>query len=92
MANLLSKYIVPGRRVDLQAIERSPITRSGEQRKSHQSQVLDILSEDRIEIAMPMEKGKLILLPVDAEYDLYFYGENVLYQWTVLKTTTCMCL
>ena len=80
MANLLSKYIVPGRRVDLQAIERSPITRSGEQRKSHQSQVLDILSEDRIEIAMPMEKGKLILLPVDAEYDLYFYGENVLYQ------------
>lgn len=57
MANLLSKYIVPGRRVDLQAIERSPITRSGEQRKSHQSQVLDILSEDRIEIAMPMEKG-----------------------------------
>ena len=79
MANLLSKYIVPGRRVDLQAIERSPVARDGE-RKNHQSQVLDILSEDRIEIAMPMEKGKLILLPVDGEYDLYFYGENVLYQ------------
>ena len=60
MANLLSKYIVPGRRVDLQAIERSPVARDGE-RKNHQSQVLDILSEDRIEIAMPMEKGKLIL-------------------------------
>lgn len=80
MANLLSKYIIPGRRVDLQAIERSPVSKNGEGRKSHQSQVLDILSEDRIEIAMPMEKSKLILLPVDGEYDLYFYGENVLYQ------------
>lgn len=60
MANLLSKYIVPGRRVDLQAIERSPGARGGEQRKNHQSQVLDILSEDRIEIAMPMEKLSLI--------------------------------
>ncbi len=80
MANLLSKYIVPGRRVDLQAIERSPKAKNSEGKKSHQSQVLDILSEDRIEIAMPMEKSKLILLPVDGEYDLYFYGDNVLYQ------------
>lgn len=80
MANLLSKYIIPGHRVDLQAIERSPVVRDDGKRKYHQSQVLDILSEDRIEIAMPMEQSKLILLPIDGEYDLYFYGDNVLYQ------------
>lgn len=82
MANLLSKYVVPGGRVDLQTIDRSKENagESGEGRKSYQSQVIDVLSEDRIEIAMPMEKTKLILLPVDGEYDLYFYSDNGLYQ------------
>lgn len=86
MANLLSKYIVPGCRVDLQAIERSKgylkgdSDDSGEKRKNYQSQVIDVLSEDRVEIAMPMEKSKLILLPVDGEFDLYFYSDSGLYQ------------
>lgn len=82
MANLLSKYVVPGGRVDLQTIDRSKenTSDSSEKRKSYQSQVIDVLSEDRIEISMPMEKTKLILLPVDGEYDLYFYSDNGLYQ------------
>ena len=81
MANLISKYVVPGCRVDLQAIQHSTSSEEIEgPRRSHQSQVLDILSEDRIEISMPMEKSKLILLPVDGEYDLYFYSDNGLYQ------------
>ena len=86
MANLLSKYVTPGCRVDLQAIDRSKEYRSGysgdnnETRKSYQSQVLDVLSEDRVEIAMPMEKSKLILLPMDGEFDLYFYSDSGLYQ------------
>lgn len=81
MANLISKYVVPGCRVDLQAIQRSTSPEEIEgPHRSHQSQVLDILSEDRIEISMPMEKSKLILLPVDGEYDLYFYSDNGLYQ------------
>lgn len=81
MSNLISKYIVPGCRVDLQAIDRSTSQTDAEgHRRSHQSQVLDILSEDRIEISMPMEKSKLILLPIDGEYDLSFYGDNGIYQ------------
>ena len=83
MANLISKYIVPGCRVDLQAIDRS-IEYQGKtdnvERKSYQSQVIDVLSDDRVEISMPMEKSKLILLPVDGEYDLYFYSDSGLYQ------------
>lgn len=82
MAGLLSKYVTPGCRVDLQAIERLKTNGDMNENKAkvHQSKVLDVISEDRIEIAMPMDKSKLILLPVDGEYDLYFYGENVLYQ------------
>lgn len=83
MANLISKYVVPGCRVDLQAIDRS-IEYQGKTdavgHKSYQSQVIDVLSDDRVEISMPMEKSKLILLPVDGEYDLYFYSDSGLYQ------------
>ncbi len=86
MANLLSKYVVPGCRVDLQAIERfkdlsqDGAGDTGESRKTYQSQVIDVLTEDRIEISMPMEKSRLVLLPVDGEYDLYFYSDTGLYQ------------
>lgn len=85
MANLLSKYVVPGCRVDLQAIRRSKgysedTDDKKEGRKTYQSQVIDVLSEDRVEISMPMEQSKLVLLPVDGEYDLYFYADSGLYQ------------
>ena len=82
MAGLLSKYIMPGCRVDLQGIDRTKPSHNDLEthNKTYQSQVLDILGDDRIEIAMPQEKSKLILLSVDGEYDLYFYGDNMLYQ------------
>ena len=86
MANLLSKYVVPGCRVDMQAIERykglsqDNTGDNAEGHKTYQSQVIDVLSEDRVEISMPMEKSKLVLLPVDGEFDLYFYSDSGLYQ------------
>lgn len=89
MADILSKYVVPGCRVDLQEIERLEIDEadgtgdSGEIRKGgkgYRSKVLDIISEDRIEILMPMEKSKVVPLPVDGEYDLYFFNESGMYQ------------
>ena len=78
MAELLSKYVSPGSRVDLQTIDRAGS--GNEERKGYQSQVIDVVSDDRVEISMPMEKSKLILLPVDAEFDLYFYSDSGLYQ------------
>lgn len=82
MAELLSKYVAPGGEVELRAIERGlgPEAQDEKSRKPHRSQVLKVLTEDRLEIAMPIENGKLILLPVDSEYDMYFYGKNVVYQ------------
>lgn len=82
MAGLLSKYIVPGSEVELQSIERGlgQEAETEKEKRTHRSQVLKVLTEDRMEIAMPIADGKLILLPVDGEYDMFFYGENVVYQ------------
>lgn len=78
---MLSKFINAGNRIELQALDKSQgASQNGESQKTYHSKVISILSEDSLEIAMPMEQTKLILLPVDGEYDLVFYTENTLYQ------------
>ncbi len=78
MSDMLGKYIMPGNRVDIQKVQRS--LADTEEKKTYQSQVLDIVSDERIELAMPFEQAKLVLLAVDEEYDLYFFTEHGLYQ------------
>lgn len=76
---MLSKFIKPGCKLELQAVNKvngAP----DETKKVYHSQVHDIISEDRMEITMPMEQTKLILLPVDGEYDAVFFGGANLYQ------------
>ena len=78
---MLSKIIKPGDKLELQKVER--VQENGDiarYKKIYHSKVCEILSEDRMEISMPIEKGKLVLLQVDSEYDLYFYTDNGLYQ------------
>lgn len=80
---MLSKYIGVGNRIELQSVRRIKVeTPAGvvEEKKVYTSRVYDILSDERLEILMPIEQTKLILLPVDAEYDLCFYTDNGLYQ------------
>lgn len=79
MEIILSKFIEPGNRIELQKVKRLR-DEEDSKRKVYGSQLVDIISDDRIEIAMPMEKTKLILLPIDSEYDLYFFTPNGLYQ------------
>lgn len=76
---MLSKYVHPGSRLEIQVVEKLK-TNSSEKKKVYESQVYEVVSEDRLEIIMPMEKTKLILLPLDVEYDLYFYTHQGLYQ------------
>lgn len=77
---MLSEYISPGTKIELRAMGKGFMDNSSRTRKIHLSKIMDILSENRIEIQMPMEQGKLVLLPVGAEYTLCFYGTKGLYQ------------
>lgn len=77
---MLSKFISQNDKIELQAVDRGEEESGEGNKKIYYSSVLEILSEDTLEIAMPMEQSKLILLPVDSEYDLVFYGETGLYQ------------
>jgi len=70
-----------GQRVELESVKR--IITDGEPqqlKKVYSSKVFDILSEERLEILMPYEQRKLVLLPVDSEYTMYFYVENGIFE------------
>ena len=90
MANLLSKYVVPGCRVDLQEIEHTELDDEMDEGytlrtagRGYQSKVLDILSEDKIEVLMPMEKSRVVTLPVDGGCTSVMQGSR-----TVIRTAT----
>ncbi len=80
MSNLLSKFVSPGCRVDLQSVRHTKTGPGKGERKSYQSQVIEVISEDRVEVTMPMEKSKLVLLPIDKDFDLFFYADSGVYQ------------
>lgn len=69
---LLEKYVKSGDKVE--------IRKNGKMKTVYYCQVYDVVSQDRIEITMPVENSKIVLLPVGAEYDLHFYSANGLYQ------------
>ncbi len=79
MNNMISNFIEPGNKIDIQMVE-SQRNQSNEPPKTYASQIQDILSENQIELVMPMEKRKLILLPMDKEYNLVIYAGNNLFQ------------
>ena len=80
---MLSKFVAEGDRIELQAVVRGAGAGKEEESKTYLSAVHEILSEDTMEITMPQEKGKLVLLPIDSEYELVFYCESGIYQCLV---------
>ena len=79
---MLSRIIKPGDRIELRPVEKKG-NRSEDKTaitKSYSSQVQSILSGERMEIVMPMEGTKIVLLPVDAVFDMYLTTFSGLYQ------------
>lgn len=77
---MLSDYISPGNRVELKATGKIWMDEDARTKHIYMSKIMDVTSDDRIEILMPFEKGKVVLLPVDGEYSLCFYSTRGLFQ------------
>lgn len=77
---MFSKFISIGDKIELQAVTREYEEKPEGPVKVYHSEVYEIHSEDTIEIKMPVERTKLVLLPADSEYDMLFYGSSGLFQ------------
>lgn len=79
---MLTKFAKEGDRVELTPVERRTKLNSDaeEEIKVYSTKISSITSDDSMELLMPMEQTKLILLPVDEEYNMVIYTSSGLYQ------------
>ncbi|MCR5654333.1 MAG: flagellar brake protein [Lachnospiraceae bacterium] len=74
----LTEVVRPGEKIELMSKEKA-IKGNGSNRKVYVSKIYDIMDDEEFEILMPMEGTKLVLLPVDGEFQVCFYAQKGLY-------------
>ncbi|MBR1470784.1 MAG: flagellar brake protein [Lachnospiraceae bacterium] len=67
----------PGDRVDLEVL-----TNDENEKKYHITKVYDVTDAGEVEVVMPMEQAKLVVLSVGMQYDLFFYAGRGIYSCT----------
>lgn len=80
---MIEKLISPGDKLEMRSTVSVVLPDGTEGVKTYKSSVYDILEDGRLEIAMPVEQQRLVLLPVDGEYDVCFFSNGGMYQATV---------
>ena len=77
---MIEKFISPGDKLELKSTVSVVLPDGTEGIKTYRTSVYDILDDGRLELVMPMEKTKLVLLPVDGEYDVCFFCHGGMYR------------
>ena len=79
---MVEKYLSPGDRVELRPHRR--IDANDEKaNKIYVSKLEQVLDEDKIEVLMPMEQQKMVLLPRNARYNITVYNSKGIYKCEV---------
>lgn len=79
---MIDKLFSPGSKIELHPIRKGP-KKDGEKDRIYISQINQVLGEDKIEILMPIEQGKLILLPVNSMYSVVAFTSKGMFQCDV---------
>lgn len=78
---MISNVIEIGTKVDIYAVaEKERSARTGETVTVYKSQVYDIFEDEQLELLMPTEGGKLLLLSLGLRYEFVFYTKSGLYR------------
>ncbi len=77
---MLSKIISNSDKVELWSLDRGWDKELDETQKIYHSSVHAILSEDTMEIMMPTENTKLLLLQIGGEFEMFIFGATGIYQ------------
>lgn len=77
---MIEKFISPGDKLELKSTVSVVLPDGTEGVKTYRTSVYDILDDGQLELVMPVEKTKLVLLPVDGEYDVCFFSHGGMYR------------
>ena len=82
---MIEKYLSPGDKVEIQFTQRVALHEESTEPKKriYISKINQMLDEDKIEILMPIEQSKIVLLPRNVNGSLVIYTSNGLYQCDV---------
>ncbi len=75
-----NKVVHPGMKVEIQTVLRQKLTDVEKIRKTYETSVYDVYEDGRLELYMPMAKGRVVLLAPNSSYDLYFYVPGAMYK------------
>lgn len=79
-----SNIIIPGDKIDIRLLHQLNAEENGGQKaKVYQSNVCEFLSEQELEILMPIQGSRMVLLQIGAECQLVFYTRRGLYSCIV---------
>lgn len=77
----IEELIRPGDKVDISYAQQMEWRENGrELSKVYKSQVLDLKDNGNLEVAMPSEGGKLVLLPLGIRFEFVFFSKGGLYR------------
>lgn len=77
---MIEKFISPGDKLELKSTVSVVLPDGTEGVKTYRTSVYDVLEDGKLELVMPMERTKLVLLPVDGEYDVCFFSHGGMYR------------
>lgn len=84
---MLEKYVKVGDKVELRPLHRASLKEEEQQeQKVYISKINQIIGEEKLEILMPLEQSRIVLLPRNIVLNLVIYTSNGLYQCEVKAT------
>lgn len=78
---MISDIIQVGNKVELCLMSQiQQEKKSGAYARIYKSSVTNIFEDENLELSMPIESGKVVLLPVGAQFEFVFYSQSGLYR------------
>ncbi len=77
---MIEKFISPGDKLEMRSTVEVLLPDGTEGIKLYKTKIYDICEDGRLEIVMPMEQTRLVLLPVDGIYDVCFFSHGGMYK------------
>ena len=74
---MLSEIIHPGDKFDIEILKK---IEKNAKKTTYSSQIYDIIDKDKIVAMLPIYRGLIVPLPINAKYELVIYSNNALYK------------
>lgn len=77
---MIEKFVSAGDKIEMKSTVDVVLPDGTRGIRLYKTSVYDVLDDGRLEIVMPMEQSRLVLLPVGGEYDVCFFSHGGMYR------------